>query len=382
MKLCDAMYCTGCSSCMVVCPQKAIRMEIAWDGFRRPIVNREKCVDCQLCMKVCPALVAPSTYSPCHVYAAFVLNQEERKVCASGGISTALGRAMIGRHGTVFGVNMQNTGRAVYESARTPEELLRFCNSKYVESEPGHAFEEIKSELLDGREVLFVGLPCHVAGLLNYIPEKLKDKLFTADLICHGVPAMSFLEQHIEQQYGKDAKLISFRNTNAEFFLKIIRKGKVVEVPGSCELYYNAFIEGYAYRESCYHCQFANSHRVSDLTLGDFWGIGDDIPYPHEKRKVSLVLENTIKGQEMLRWIKDVIQIDERTLDEAMKRNEQLCHPSNQSKVQETFRKYCKEMTPCSAARKISNKHVRRQYMKYKLSCVKRKLVLYIKKVR
>ena len=46
-------------------------------------------------------------------------------------------------------------------------------------------------------------------------------------------------------------------------------------------LYYNGFMEGYLYRTGCYTCPYATEKRVADLTLGDFWGIGEETPYPN-----------------------------------------------------------------------------------------------------
>jgi uncharacterized Fe-S center protein len=41
--------CTGCSSCMKVCPNKAIRVE-----KKKSLINRERCIGCFECMHVCP----------------------------------------------------------------------------------------------------------------------------------------------------------------------------------------------------------------------------------------------------------------------------------------------------------------------------------------
>ena len=62
-------------------------------------------------------------------------------------------------------------------------------------------------------------------------------------------------------------------------------------------LYYNGFMEGYLYRSGCYTCPYATEKRVADLTLGDFWGIGEETPYPNAaaelKKGLSLILVHT-----------------------------------------------------------------------------------------
>ena len=45
--------CTGCGSCVGVCPRQAIRLEVA-DGKRRAVTDRTRCADCGECEAVCP----------------------------------------------------------------------------------------------------------------------------------------------------------------------------------------------------------------------------------------------------------------------------------------------------------------------------------------
>lgn len=39
------------------------------------------------------------------------------------------------------------------------------------------------------------------------------------------------------------------------------------------DVYLNAFFDGFTYRDSCYICNYACNDRVSDITVGDFWGL-------------------------------------------------------------------------------------------------------------
>jgi coenzyme F420-reducing hydrogenase beta subunit len=49
--------------------------------------------------------------------------------------------------------------------------------------------------------------------------------------------------------------------------------------------------------KGCFNCPFSNLNRVSDITIGDFWGIDDVVEGYKKKKGVSLVLVNTDKGQ-------------------------------------------------------------------------------------
>lgn len=55
------------------------------------------------------------------------------------------------------------------------------------------------------KDCTFIGTPCQVAGLLNYIPNSLHKNLFTVSFICGGVPSNKFLKQNLNS-YLKDAK--------------------------------------------------------------------------------------------------------------------------------------------------------------------------------
>lgn len=43
-----------------------------------------------------------------------------------------------------------------------------------------------------------------------------------------------------------------------------------------------------AYRENCYHCCYANSNRVSDITLSDYKGLGACSPCKFLEKKLAV----------------------------------------------------------------------------------------------
>lgn len=48
------LKCCGCTACYAVCPKNAITMQADSEGFKYPVVDKDKCIDCGLCCKVCP----------------------------------------------------------------------------------------------------------------------------------------------------------------------------------------------------------------------------------------------------------------------------------------------------------------------------------------
>ena len=66
-----------------------------------------------------------------------------------------------------------------------------------------------------------------------------------------------------------------------------------------------------------------------DLTIGDFWGLGDEVPfYGDIQNGISVVLINNEKGSQFFDEIKNKIFFEKRTVSEAIKGNTQLHHAS------------------------------------------------------
>lgn len=211
----------------------------------------------------------------------------------------------------VFGFHIENT----------QDGIRRFAGSKYVKSNPSGVYRKIRELLKSGEKVLFIGLPCQVAALKNYISDNLQSKLYTIDLICHGTPSPKLLEMFLNQ-YGYSLEKIK----NIQFRVKgkfpIYNNYKSVITAGVCDRYMIAFLNSISYTENCYECDFAKKERVSDLTLGDSWGtsLGAD-----EVRKgVSLVLCQNEKGDELLKSAD--LHLEPVDIETAVENNQQLKH--------------------------------------------------------
>lgn len=186
--------------------------------------------------------------------------------------------------------------------------------------------------MIAGRKVLFVGLPCQVEAVKCYVGEKFDNGLYTVDLICHGSPSPKVLDMFLAQ-YDIDTKKLSdiqFRNKN-NFS---VREGtSYIVQKGVLDKYSISFLNSISYTENCYHCQYANIMRVSDITLGDSWGSNLDI---QEQRKgVSLILNQTLKGKELLE--QSELELMDVELNRAIEHNHQLKHPSIKPNTRKIF---------------------------------------------
>lgn len=329
--ICEKKVCTGCFACFNACPKQAISMQEDEYGNIYPNVNKEKCINCNLCKKVCPQLKNIEYNTPISVYAMHLKDKNQRKESTSGGASAAIAMKIIKNGGVVYGAS-NLFGSESFNFVRIDEidDLYKIKGSKYVHCYIGDKYKKVKEDLVKGRIVAFFGTPCQIFGLKCFL-QKDFDNLVTIDIICHGVSSQKLLFDQIEQLGLKKEKVygIYFRDEKNFNFKIIDENNKVVlEKPASEVPYYKNFLQGNIYRENCYNCKFAKLERVSDITLGDFWGLNkDSIVYDDESLGISAIIVNTIKGQKCFELIKDISLIDKRDLSEVQKSNKQLNCP-------------------------------------------------------
>lgn len=338
-EICPQNACTGCSSCVNVCPKACISMQFWKDGHIYPVVDESKCIDCGLCAKTCPQNKKSELRLPIAAYAGWHTNHVEYLSSTSGGAATAIAQAIIKLGGIVYGCASQKGLQIQHIRIESEADLVRLKGSKYVQSNIGDTFKNVLADLKAGRTVLFIGTPCQVAGLKSFLRNDY-DKLYCVDLICHGVPSQHQLKKHIHHVTGDKAKLVQFRKGNDMGLRLFDSKGEMIYysnvwVNKFRDSYYGAFIDGYSYRESCYNCRYANPRRVSDVTIGDFWGLSKDVKHD-EVNGCSCVLPITPKGLELVRMSN--LKLIVRPVEEAVNGNSQLRHPSHKSQRAKLFR--------------------------------------------
>lgn len=96
-------------------------------------------------------------------------------------------------------------------------------------------------------------------------------------------------------------------------------------------------MDGDCYRECCYQCEYANTNRVADLTVGDFWGIAKSHPDFDSPKGVSSVFVNTEKGLQLFHQMKLWAYIEKATLEEGMIKQWNLVNPSKRPIERDEF---------------------------------------------
>lgn len=320
--VCDLGMCNGCMACVNICRISAIHIEKSVNNYNA-VIDETKCVNCNKCNSICPrnnsslSLVHPQKW-----FEGWVREKDVRIRSTSGGVAAAILYAFIQNGGYICSCAFTDGG---FKYILTNDKvLINSCiGSKYIKSDPNNIYNPLLSLLKKGEKVLFLGLPCHVAAIKSFIAPCYQDRLYTIDLICHGTPSPTILEQFLNDKGFTFSEIsdICFRNKSS-----FTREGyQNIDPSGQIDCYSYLFLKKLIFTENCYSCQFATINRVSDLTLGDSWGtrLGND----EVSLGVSLMLVQSSKGDELINMANLIIgNVD---LEYSIIKNSQLSSPVN-----------------------------------------------------
>ena len=351
--------CTGCAVCMNICAHNAISIEETMPlGYVLPRIDTNACVDCGLCANICPVNHPLGLFEPLKAFSAISRNYDDLMTSSSGGASSVLAHLIVKRGGVVYGCVQRNYKDVAHRRIDSIEDLSKLKGSKYVQSNIGYIYCDVKKDLIDGREVLFTGTPCQIAGLKAFL-RKDYDHLYLVDLVCHGVPSQKLLREDVEYLL-KDYPIVDKNKVYVEFrrkkqhpqerfepdfgnFISLnvsIRGGRRKKKKQKFlnDNYITAFMAGTIFRENCYNCPYAQRKRIGDVTIADFWGLeGKSVP---STEGVSLLMPSTEKGLKLVDACESYLYYEERPVEEAVNGNGQLQNPSSRPEEREIFVKY------------------------------------------
>lgn len=293
--------CCGCTACENICPKNAIKMITDSHGFSIPSIDENLCIHCDMCRNVCDFSKENSWSATIKAYGMHHKDKNILQSSRSGGAFYMLAETMIRNGGSVWGVAFDKSLNVVHTKVTSLDGLKRLQGSKYVQSELGNAFFQVRQDLIRNKAVMFSGTACQVAGLLRYLKKKKTDttNLITVDIICQGVPSSKLFDDYkiyLETKYGKKLTAFNFRDSS-----RIGWKGheESFRFEGEKKKHYSTQYANYYYhymRKSCFHCQYAGLHRPADFTLGDFWGVNEKYPDFASSEGNSIMLVNSEKG--------------------------------------------------------------------------------------
>lgn len=312
--------CTGCGTCVALCPNEAIEMMINENkGIYVPELDESKCNNCGICFRICPGHevdyeklnfeifgkypedILIGNYIDCHM--GHATDYDIRYNSASGGLITALLIFTL-EEGIIDGAlvtRMKKDQPLEPEPfiARTSKEIIEARGSKYCPVPANIALRAIL-EADEGERFAVVGLPCHINGLRNaeQVNKKLRDKIvLRLGIFCNHAP--NFLGTKLLLQRLKVENKVS----------KLDYRGK--GWPGSMTLTqkngnllllsdYWTFVGAYFfYPTRCLMCSDGICE-LSDISFGDAWlpELSDD------KIGTSIMVSKSEMGEKLLQQMK------------------------------------------------------------------------------
>lgn len=323
--------CCGCQACGDICHAEAISFHSDHEGFWYPEVDRNKCTDCHLCEKICPVLnidaLKHHNKSAPKVFGGYNKDIVIRFDSTSGGVFSLLAQAMYKQKGYVSGAIYTDDFKVVNFISDDKKDLRRLRSSKYVQSNAEGLYKRIKSLLESGEKVLACGSPCQMAALRSFL-RKDYENLIIVDFLCRATNSPKVFEKYkesLEARYG--SKIMAIKDKNKDHgWHSLARKvtfenGRVYYGEGHEDDYRRGYHANVFERPSCYECKFKGIPRISDITLGDFWGIGSVDPSLEQNLGTSLVMVNSEKGEKYFDIIRDKLVMKEFSIDDIVPGN-------------------------------------------------------------
>lgn len=316
--------CCGCTACLHSCPVHCMTMREDEEGFLYPVIDEDHCIHCHKCETVCPMQKQEKRDTGTAAFVGYCRNEVIRKQSSSGGIFSVLAERVLQQNGVVFGAAFDENFEVYHIVIETEADLHELRGSKYAQSRLGNVYPKIKRYLEMGRKVLFTGTACQIAGLKNYL-NKPHENLYTVDVLCHGVPSPKIWRMYLaaqKERYGTPVEKIELRNkkygwNNYSVTIDFADKQQYC-VRFFEDQFMKMFLGNLDLRPSCYACPFKEFPRISDMTIGDSWGIEKVMPDLGDDKGVSVILVHSQKGGRMLQEVQEKLITWEAKLDEVL----------------------------------------------------------------
>ena len=309
--------CTACGVCIDTCKHGAISFKEDKNGFYNIVIDADMCVDCKLCEKKCHILnqnqLCRHEMSAVTPLAGWSIDDKLIRRSATGAIFAQIAFDMLTEGNTyVYGASLQEDSSVRHIEISSVDELYKLQNSKYQQSITVGIFKQVRNRLKEGFRVLFSGVPCQIGALYSFLGNqtKLADNLFTIEVICHGVPTNALHRLGIK--YNKAKGVIAYRTKEHSGWIYGSNNRVVYEMEDGSRKYMDCNAKDFLFRsylsfsfsrKNCYSCKYSTLKRVSDLTIGDFWGFekSDDFNKLGNYMGTSVIIPNSSKGQWMVK---------------------------------------------------------------------------------
>ncbi|MRR06793.1 MAG: 4Fe-4S dicluster domain-containing protein, partial [Deltaproteobacteria bacterium] len=287
-KIVDQLLCTQCGTCVAVCPVQAIEMHETPAGMLVAQVLSDRCTSCGECRRICPGdsilLNLPDGVDPFKgvVSGAYVGHACDKVIRASGqsgGVVSGLLLYLLetDRINAALVTTMPQDGslRPNPVLARTREEILSAQGSKYCPV----ASNSVLRQIIPNESIATVGISCQMHGIYNLatVHSALTAGVnYRIGLFCDRTLLYSCINQmsqnarlKVEDIAGLEYRSKARNGWPGEVCFKL-HSGDQRFFPSTLR----TRLKDYFTPPRCRLC-FDKMNIMSDLSVGDAWGISD-----------------------------------------------------------------------------------------------------------
>ena len=334
--------CYSCSVCKAICPENAI----SYNANLLPVIDSDKCSQCSACEKVCIALdhlsLEKADLEKWQGYVARNRDKNIRKNSSSGGMFHQIAQSIIVNGGYVCGCIYNKDFMPKHIVTNKIEDIEKMMGSKYVKSDLGYCVNNIKRLIKEGKKVLFSGVPCQIAAIKKIVSS---EKLITAAVVCHGSIERDIWKKYIEEESEKGVVTdVSMRDKShgwLNYGMKIKFADGTEEISYRKEdgFFLKCFTDGLLERDRCLNCKYKGSNIISDLLLGDAWGMDKIYPELIDEYGASVMIVCTSKGNDLFNNLKECIEYKEICVDKITDNNQRIMTPAPENPLRKKFMK-------------------------------------------
>lgn len=235
------------------------------------------------------------------------------KQSSSGGIMSVVAEWIFKRGGIVFGASyVEGCNKVEHIKVECFEELYRLRKSIYVWSDYKVCLDEMKKQLEDKKNVLFIGTPCQCLVVNHRF--SMFTNLFLLDFFCHGALETKYLSDYIDG-INEPIKKVDFREESRlvkdNFIFSVVdyEQNEIIHDDYNNNVLTNLFVSSAGLRRTCFNCSICTKKHVSNITIGDVQF--DSMAFRHgfNKYHLSIIAVNDKKGKKIMEESNEYIDL-------------------------------------------------------------------------
>ncbi len=316
----DSNLCTGCGTCVGICPNETLAMQITKRGIEVPKIVKDNCNDCNLCTNVCPVInenlkqINQFVFNKitcdrfmgtfCNCFTGYSTNPRIRWEATSGGVITSLLLFLLETKqidkALLIRTSKEDPLKGESFIAQTRTDILSAMGTKYV---PVSLNKLIRKILAEEGKFAIVGLPCHIQAIrrAELKISALQNKIsYHFGLTCSHTMSYRGIEYVLEKTGIPRDEIIKldYRGCGWPSGIRVLlRDGREKFVPNQNSLWSEIF-GGYFFTPNCCTMCFDHLNEFSDISFADAW-----LPeiLKNDTKGTSIIITRTKVGEDLMK---------------------------------------------------------------------------------